>query len=212
MSTKQKLSKGLEWISGKTKITVQSDGNCLDVELYPDYPNERSSISLFLNIQRNKRVRVMDLVGNGYYTHYQDGGYGTLIFNIGIQALYAFYGVTTSDPLTHEIVVFGQISSSGDPSDEPERSECGDRRNGFWSGYGFKLKEPDAFDTPMKAKLVDLHLRGLGVTVNGTPRIVELEDFWLKGEAPSLFKSDLQILMDVDFEQFQFQVKEGKFG
>lgn len=205
MVTKEQLEKGIEWISGKTKITVEYDGSHVDIALYPDYPNEQSHISLFLDIQWNNRVRVTDLVGNGYYSDYQGGGYGTLIFNIGIQALYAFYGITPSDPLAHEIVVFGKVSSSGDPDEDPARSECRDRRNGFWAGHGFKLKEPEEFDTTMKARLVDLHLRVGGMTANGTPRTVELEEFWLKGEAPTLFKSDLQALMSANLEQFNLE-------
>lgn len=200
--TREDLQHGLEWVSGKTKITVQYSGGYLDVFLYPDYPNEQRSICLYLGIIGN-RVSVTDLVGNGYQSGFQSDGYGTLIFNIGIQALYAFFGVKPSDQEAKEIRVTGKVSSVGDPGDEPERSKCGNRRNSFWASFGFLIKEPNNFDTTMKARLSDLHLKVGGLTTNGTPRTVTLEEFWLKGEAPKLLTLDLEALMAADLEQFQ---------
>ena len=201
MITKEQLQHGLEWISGKTKISVDKSSDYIDVKLYPNYPKQ-TKISLFLKIESDEKVQVIDLVGNGYNSGYQCGGYGRLIFNIGIQALYTYYGMPMNDPLAKKIHVYGEASSIGDPPEEPAKSECCDRRNKFWSDFGFELNDQKAFKTPMETTLADLKLRDGEVTKNGTQRIINLEKFWLNGEAPELLESDIQAFMSVDLEQF----------
>lgn len=203
MFTKEDLRHGLEWIEGKTKLIVDCDGSNLDIVLYTDYPVNKKYITLFLSIDESSgRVRVIDLVGNGHSTGLQNQGYGILIFNIGIQALHIFYNMKLGAATTEKITISGTTSNSGDPENEPERSQCRDRRNGFWMDYGFKLSEPTAFKTAMKARMCDLQLRAGAPTANGASRLIQLDQFWLKENAPILHQADVQKLMSIGFEQF----------
>ncbi len=207
MFTLDDLRHGLEWIEGKTKITVDYDGSYLDIVLYPDYPNEKRNITLFIGVNEvSGKVRITDLVGNGYSTGYQNHGYGILIFNIGIQALHILFNTELGAATTKTITITGGVSNSGDPENEPERSQCRDRRNGFWMDYGFKLSDPLGFKTSMKANLNDLRLRTGKPTPNGTPRLVALNQFWRKGSSPSLFLSDIEKLASLNFDQFNLHL------
>lgn len=205
MISKDQLKKGIEWVSKKTKITAKYRNRYLEIKLYPDYPNEQNSIYLYLKIQSDNKVVVTDLLGNGYNTDYQNSGYGTLIFNIAIQALYALFGISNNGTLASQINVCGMVSSQGDPEEGPERLECRSRRNSFWEKRGFKLKEPEAFDTYMKARLIDLVIRSHGITANGTPRSVSLCEFWPTGKAPDLLRSDLQALISIDINKLSLE-------
>ncbi|WMS89283.1 hypothetical protein [Pleionea litopenaei] len=200
------LKQGLEWIEGRTKITIEVCGNNIDIHLYPDYPSEKNRVSLDLCIVYGNRVWVRDLLGNGFSSGIQNKGYGTLLFNIGIQVIYTYFGIAQGNPEANNILVSGKTSSVGDPGNEPAKSECRDRRNGFWSNFGFKLKEPDGFFTPMKAKLSELHARLDGKTENGTLYGLDLEQFWLKGNAPLLFESDIRSLMKLDIESLDLDI------
>lgn len=202
MITKEQLREGIEWISGKTRITVDFDGNYLDVILYPNYPNTQTHISLFLGINGH-RVKVTDLVGNGHGSGLQGKGYGTQIFNVGIQALYALFGFQLGTESAKDISLSGTVSSIGDPDSEPEKSACRDRRNGFWAGFGFQVREPLGYHTSMKAVLSDLKLKDGRATANGASRIIDLNSFWDKSEKPLVFQEDIDALIQVDLEQFE---------
>lgn len=205
--TKKQLKHGLEWIYRKTKITVSyEDCGHLDLFLYPDYPNEQKKLVLFLKVnEADGRVNVTDLMGNGHESGFQDSGYGTLIFNVAIQALYAIYEIDLGNTSTETITLSASVSSSGDPADEPYRSQCRDRRARFWSKFGFQLHDPSEFNTRMKASLSQLHLCNGGLVKNGSPRLVSLDQFWVKGYAPKVFQSDIDELLALDFYQFNLQ-------
>lgn len=204
MVTKKQLNHGLEWVNKKTKITIAyEDCGHLDIFLYPDYPNEQKKVVLFLKVNESDgRVHVTDLMGNGHESGLQNSGYGTLIFNVAIQTLYAIYEIDFGNASAETITLSASVSSSGDPTDEPYRSECRDRRAHFWSKFGFQLHEPSEFHTNMKASLNQLHLCNGEPIGNGSPRLVGLDQFWLKGHAPKVFQSDIDELLAIDFFQF----------
>lgn len=195
MFTKEQLSHGIEWISGKTKITATYTegfiGGNLEVILFPDYPNTQS-IFLYLELDSEDNVTVTDLIGNGYFSNYQSCGYGTLIFSIGVQVIYSYFGMASGDKAAKEIILTGKVSNREDPDEEQEKVKCGTRRNRFWSGNGFRLREPNKYNTIMKACLADMIIQKKGVTANGTPRNIGLEEFWLIGEAPELIEPVIQ--------------------
>ncbi len=198
--TKEHLEQGLEWISGKTKISVKHNHNFIDVTLYPNYPNKDDHINLFLKIGWDKHITVTDLIGNGYNSRYQGQGYGSLIFNVGIQAIYCFFKETDSEFDPTQIKITGSVSDSGDPPEEPAKTECFQRRNKFWRSRGFTLKDPTKPQTSMQARLSELIMTKDGITNNGAPKYIKLDDFWLKDKAPALLKSDIDALMKVGLD------------
>ena len=198
MITKAMLESGLEWVYRKTRVEVLFNGNYLDVFVFPDFPKETRSIHLMINIAED-RARIDDLVGNGHGTEHCDSGYGTVAMNVAIQALYAIYGVRPGSSESQSILVTGKVSSMGDPGGT-EGIECRDRRNHFWASFGLSLADMSSADTSMKAPLSDLHLKIGGTTGNGTPKTVELEEFWPIGTRPGVLPSDLVLLRSEDVE------------
>lgn len=178
------------------------------VYLYPNYPSN-DSISLCLSVSDDisikKSVEFVDLVGNFYDTPYQNKGFGRLLVNTGIQVLYAWFGMSMNDLSANNIKVTGRTSPEHDPDDEQGRLEAIKRRAYFWDSFGFVLKRPEDPITPMRATLADLKMVDGENTSNGTPRIVKLDEFWLKGEAPELLKYDVDALMQINIEQFDLQ-------
>ncbi|MEW8458382.1 MAG: hypothetical protein AB2710_20005 [Candidatus Thiodiazotropha sp.] len=168
---------------------------------FPDYPKETDRIVLYIRFHGENTAEVQDLHGNGKSSGYQKCGYGKQIFNVGIQALYSRYEISFGDPLGKEIEVKGETSPVGDPETEPDRSTCRDIRNGFWSEFGFHVYDPNAFRTYIHASLSELVIRG-GKTANGALCEISIDEFWPIGEAPTIFQSDIDALMSVEFGQF----------
>lgn len=212
MYSEKDISHGLEWICHKTKIVISHHNDSVDVLLYPEYPDESKCITLYLDVfQWQKRVRVTDLVGNGYQSDLQGKGYGTLIFNVGIQAVCCVMGIEMTSDNAKEINVSGKVSSMGDPDDEPERSVCRDRRNRFWADRGFILADQSAFDTSMKATLAELKPRGQGIADNGAPKNLNIDCFWKKGEAPaSRFNHALEAVLALKRSEFSMDLCPSK--
>ncbi|MFA0809310.1 hypothetical protein [Microbulbifer epialgicus] len=203
MAIKKYLEAGLEWISGKSRITVVFNGNFIIIRVYPDYPSDQHEVSLFLKIyEHEKSVKVVDLVGNGYGSGLQEGGYGALIFNLGLQAIYSFFEVKYGSDEATSIRVHGYLSSVGDPINEPEKSQCKERRKGFWSGFGFELKELSKSTIQMTACLKELKLRRGTPTINGTPRVINLDNFWPQEKRPSILSEDIDALKEIDLTKF----------
>ena len=199
---KTKARSDLEWINKKTKITIQYQQEAIETRIFPDYPNNQHYIELFVSIDLGNQVRFIDLTGNGYNTPYQARGYGKLIVNTCIQALHSYFGLPLNDIRAKKIFILAKISTSDDPTEEPGRSECGKRRNKFWSESGFTLTNKNSFNSSMRATLADLKIRKEGHLPDGTPCMVDLEDFWEKGRAPALLKYDIKELMAIDFNKY----------
>jgi len=174
------LERGIEWVYRKTKVQVVFNGNYLDVLVHPNVPKETYPIQLMINISE-KAAYIDDLVRNGYGAEYCNSGYGTLAMNIAIQALYVVYEIEPGCIDAQNISVAGEVVPTGDP-EGPAGHDCRDRRNHFWSSFGLVLDEPDQFEANMRASLADLHLKIGGLTSNGTPKTVELENFWETGK------------------------------
>lgn len=205
MFNKDHLIQGLEWVSKKTRIYVYLHSHFLDVYLYPDYPSKGQCIRLLMDIMGNDSVRITDLVGNQYPSAYQNAGYGTLAFNVGLQALRAYFNGNGNAVDESKIVVHGSISSVGDPDDGPAKEECRDRRNQYWRKFGFKLSDPAAYNTRMEARLSDLREKKSGSTEYGTPRWISLERFWVKDCAPIMSAEDIESLLAIDLSQHQLE-------
>lgn len=192
----------LEWISGKTRILIRprkvGSSRCLDIHLDTDYPNAKPRVTLLLDLYAG-RVRVTDLRSNGFQSGLQNGGYGTLAVNIALQSLRRYYCLDPGVPdSTHNPTLSGSVSSTGDPDEEPHRSECWQRRNHFWSRFGFKLNDPSVSDTGMQASLADLHEIVSGTTANGTPRWVSIELFWPRDKRPLLLPGAKETLASIE--------------
>lgn len=190
MSYEELFAPELEWISGKTRILIRprkvGARRYLDIHIDTDYPNTKPRLTLLLDLFADW-VRVTDLFNNGFHSGIQNGGYGTLAVNLALQALHLYYCRDPADPdSTDNPKLYGSISSTGDPDDEPLRSECWQRRNHFWSRFGFKLDDPTVPDTGMRASLAELREIVSGTTANGTPRWVSIKLFWPRHDRPLL--------------------------
>ena len=145
-----------------------------------------------------------DTISIAYESKLQDQGYGTLIVNIGIQTLVAYYGIARDDDKAKDIIIKGKTSDEGDADSEPERSKCRNRRNYFWRRHGLKLKDPMGYVTPIRCTLADLIIKSGKITANGTSVDVKLEDFWEQCKAPVLFQRDIDTLLSLDIDQFDY--------
>jgi hypothetical protein len=184
------LPQELEWISGKTRILIRHRQEWikryLDIHLDTDYPKKKPHMMLMLDLHVGW-VRVTDLQNNGFGSSIQNCGYGTLAVNTAIQALRLLHRQDQQNPDgTDNPTLYGSVSSTGDPDNEPHRSECWQRRNHFWSRFGFKLHDPSVPDTGMEARLTDIKELRTCTTANGSPRWVDIGQFWPPHERPLL--------------------------
>lgn len=78
MLTSKELDKGLEWISGKTRIIINCHDKYLDLILYPNYPVEKTRIVLYLiiDVYRNE-INICDFFDPKFNIKYQKRGFGT---------------------------------------------------------------------------------------------------------------------------------------
>lgn len=190
----------LEWINGKTKITVEFSDGAIDVNLYTDYPN-RYHLNLYLTISQN-RVTIEDLVGNGFKSGLQQKGFGKQIVNVGIQSIRKYFQINEPQIKHETIKIYGKTSDQDDPGAEPFKTECMQRRNAFWSNFGLHLQDSMSFCTKMRGFLSELELREDGMTANGVSVLVNLCDFWAPNKVPLLNKYDVAYLETIDFSQF----------
>lgn len=191
---KLKIEKGVEWISKDIKITVRKSSDFIDVFLFPEYPHKKRQIALYLMLNVSSAT-VMDLINNSHKDCWGKG-WGTLIFNTGIQALRAWYD--------KDVDVTGEIFEPKSPDEETAR------RHHFWSSFGFKF-EPDngseISDLPinMTAKLSELKLKTEGFTEKGTPKMIPLNQFWRRIHRPRLFKEIFEAATKIDLEKLSPQ-------
>jgi len=195
----ENLNEELEWISGKTKIYLSINSERINIHLYPNFPKTDGKIDLFLKInQFEKKVEVLDLVGNGFGTTIQDKGFGTKAFNLGIQAIYRAFGLEFRGEEASSIEVFGKLSTSGDASSEPEKSKCGERRIHFWTSFGFKLIDPNCFESAMKSSLLNLIINRDKPDLDS---FIDLNSFWLLGNEPIVLEKDICALKVVEINK-----------
>lgn len=197
MHTKEQIQRGLEFIEGKLKITIKKDLYNISVFIFTEYPKNQNSIKLFISCYEPNHFCIQDLYGNGYYSKYQHKGYGSMIFSIGLQAISCAYQSRNFN--AEEIMVTGYVSNEGDPSDEPEKTQCSNFRNTFWQTRGFSLLNPDKSNTTMQAKLSELLKTDIDRKRNS--RKVMLDNFWCINERPPLLKYDINTLKSIQLDK-----------
>tara|TARA_R110002074_G_scaffold326790_2_gene497257 strand:+ start:160 stop:726 length:567 start_codon:yes stop_codon:yes gene_type:complete len=121
----------------------------------------------------DNQCHVIDLTGNGSRSEYQYQGAGKFLVNTMIQF--------TQKHLAPNTVVFGEMSSQGDPSGR-QGIDCAQNRVAFWESFGFKKKEPrqgqPPYCHPFSATLSSLATRR-GKLFNECACLVSLDEFKL---------------------------------
>jgi len=116
------------------------------------------------------RLYIEDLQGNGYSSGTQGQGIGTLLFNTALLIFQRDY--------PPEMAVYGELSDVGDPTDPALAQECRERREGFWSSFGFTVVPGGRLGTTITALLGNLRPKTQDVRIHERfPRYVELERF-----------------------------------
>lgn len=117
-----------------------------------------------------QRLYIEDVQGNGYKTGIQAQGIGTLLFNTALQLFKRDY--------PSEMLVYGELSEIGDPTDPVLAKECKDRRESYWSSFGFTIGSGGYTGTTITAVLGELKPKTQDVRIHGQfPRYVALERF-----------------------------------
>ena len=133
------------------------------------YPQKSNSQSIYLCVTLSDNfIRIEDLVGNGEHSGFQNKGYGTLLVNLAIQIIRLIYNDRPN------ILVTGRVSNM----DDEDLVRSSQRRNHFWSSFGFKLKDQKAYNTRMEARLSDLVLKDRGMLSDSLSSMLSLSKFY----------------------------------
>jgi len=181
----------LEWVNGKTKITISFSEQMLFIRLYCNYPSNKVIELSISKCILDEYFRIINLVGNGFNSGVQCQGFGKLIFNIAIQAMrYHLEEIKGLPPASMSIRVTGETSSYNDPEDEPDKTNCWKRRNAFWQSFGFVFDDPKSPRSHFRCELDKLNYNNRGVTGNGTPTFIDIHEFQVKDDKPTLSHPD----------------------
>lgn len=118
---------------------------------------------------QNRRIFMEDLRGNGHGSGLQGQGIGTLLFNTVLQLFQSKYPTDT--------LVYGELSTNRDPKEPSLARICAERREGYWSSFGFRVEEDPRQERFILATLGELALKRHGKDIQGLfPRFVDLSE------------------------------------
>ena len=186
-----RLSKGLEYIDRHFNLvlTPVSALSKFSIYLYPDYPREDHSIYIHFDIFTD-HTRMVDLVGNGENSGYQNQGYGTLLVNLALQVMRTI--------VDNNIPVEGDVSNRGDE----DIDTSGARRHHFWQSFGFKPAGPDSHNTTMVANLDELKILNRGSIEGILPTTLRLAEFYPPANRPVIQAQLEKTLRELDVRSF----------
>ena len=193
MWLRRSLSKGLEYIEHNTKINIiRVNDQGFSIFLYPNYPDQKNNIQISLCFIDDK-VIFADLIGNGERSGHQDKKYGTLLTNLTIQILNTWF---EGRPFT----AYGTLSNRGDIHD---LDGCHSRRKHFWESFGFELKSPESFDSPMSTSSGNLKIVDRGHVnqhISTTLSISSFHRYFNRPIVPLKVKNCILSLEEFDFQ------------
>ncbi|VAW62966.1 hypothetical protein MNBD_GAMMA11-3430 [hydrothermal vent metagenome] len=190
MWLKHNLKNGLEYIDRNFKLVIPPIRHSnFSIYLYPCYPNTNTKLYIYVDFCHD-HYKIIDLLGNGESSKYQDQGYGTLLVNLALQVMRCF-----SDK---KILVKGNISNLNDNDLEKSSS----RRHHFWQSFGFKLKSPELYNTPMQAHLNNLNIIDRGMIQHSLSTTLNLHIFYSFINRPTAQESDVTLINNLDLELF----------
>lgn len=217
----------LEWSYGRTRVLVTFMATrfqtVVEVKCYPgtdktSFQGREIKVSALIS---ENHITIEDLNGNGYSSEFQNQGFGTLVVNVLILNIQEYLFRQGYDYHDRRWVVRAEISTVGDPDEEPQKTQCRERRVHFWHRFGLTLAE-DKGEGRSECLLRDTRVvgpRSKRVTSSGAPICPLPSEFWPVGQLPELFPGTSESLREVNLDDLSIQglpkrdvLKASEFG